>query len=436
MPKRVEKYQLGKTLGRGTFSKVKYAIDTTTNKAYAVKIVDRKMIRKENMEAQLKREIAIMKILKQDHVVGMREVLQSSKHIYIVLELVTGGELFDRIVQAKRFTEDVARKFFQQLITGIHYCHSQGIAHRDLKPENLLLDENDDLKISDFGLSALSSASDGRQKMLMTTCGTPNYVAPEVLQEKGYNGKTADVWSCGVILYVMLAGFLPFEDETMNGLFAKIETGIFSYPSHFSADAKNLISRMLVVDPNRRISVDDIMAHPWFKKGYVPSTQQAVKKVEVSEHMIDNAVSETKEQEPTASDHSQPAQKIKQLNAFDLASALMSGTMNQLVSSEKVSIRRETRFMAQGAASVVLTAMEKILVQMGAHPSEKNGELKCFLSQNAQVLTFSIGVSETSGGFSLVEVRRGKGDILEFNTFYRKFVNELGSVVVSQKPKE
>lgn len=134
MPKRVEKYQLGKTLGRGTFSKVKYAIDTTTNKAYAVKIVDRKMIRKENMEAQLKREIAIMKILKQDHVVGMREVLQSSKHIYIVLELVTGGELFDRIVQAKRFTEDVARKFFQQLITGIHYCHSQGIAHRDLKP--------------------------------------------------------------------------------------------------------------------------------------------------------------------------------------------------------------------------------------------------------------------------------------------------------------
>lgn len=132
--KRVEKYQLIKTLGRGTFSKVKYAIDTTTNKPYAIKIVDRKMIKKENMEAQLKREIAIMKILKHDHVVELREVLQSSKHIYIVLELVTGGELFDRIVEAERFNEDVARKFFQQLINGIQYCHAQGIAHRDLKP--------------------------------------------------------------------------------------------------------------------------------------------------------------------------------------------------------------------------------------------------------------------------------------------------------------
>ncbi len=303
--------------------------------------------------------------------------------------------------------------------------------------ENLLLDENDNLKISDFGLSALSSASDGRQKMLMTTCGTPNYVAPEVLQEKGYNGKIADVWSCGVILYVMLAGYLPFEDETMNGLFAKIESGVFSFPSHFSSDAKNLIGRMLVIDPNKRITVDEIMAHPWFKKGFTPVAAPAVKKVEIDDKMIDNAMSEAKEQEQAPSEKVEAApQKIKQLNAFDLASALMSGTMNQLVSSEKVSIRRETRFMAQGNASSVLSAMEKILVQMGAHPTEKNGELKCFLSQNAQVLTFSIGVSETSGGFSLVEVRRGKGDILEFNTFYRKFVNELGSVVVSQKQKE
>eukprot|EP01027_Heterolobosea_sp_BB2_P009656 GEZU01014225.1.p1 GENE.GEZU01014225.1~~GEZU01014225.1.p1 ORF type:complete len:246 (-),score=52.10 GEZU01014225.1:74-811(-) len=238
MVKRIGKYELGKTLGRGTFSKVKYAIDTETKQPYAIKIVDRKQVVKENMEQQLKREIAIMKILKHQYVVDLKEVLQTSKHIYIVLELITGGELFDRIVSAKRFSEDQARRYFQQLITGIEYCHKQGIAHRDLKPENLLLDANDNLKISDFGLSALSEGRDGRQKLLMTTCGTPNYVAPEVLLEKGYDGFQADVWSAGVILFVMLAGYLPFDDPTMNGLFAKIEKGKYKAPRHLSSGAK------------------------------------------------------------------------------------------------------------------------------------------------------------------------------------------------------
>jgi len=298
--------------------------------------------------------------------------------------------------------------------------------------ENLLLDENDTLKISDFGLSALSSASDGGQKMLMTTCGTPNYVAPEVLKEKGYSGKTADVWSCGVILFVMLAGYLPFEDETMNGLFAKIENGRFSFPSFFSADVKDLISKMLVVNPDERITVEGIMNHPWFKKGYVPI--QAAPKLELNDAMIHNALSEASEHEATPTDKSAPpVTKAKQLNAFELASALMSGTINQLVSSEKVNIRRETRFMAQGNAEHVLNSLKKTLKQLGASSNEKNGELKCFFSQNAQALTFSIGVLETSGGFSLVEVRRGKGDILEFNNFYRKLVYELGPLVVSGK---
>lgn len=174
MPKKIDRYELGKTLGRGTFSKVKYAIDTTTGKPYAVKVVDRGMVKKENMESQLKREIAIMKILRHPHIVELKEVLQSKKNIYIVLELITGGELFDRIAKEKKFEEPVARRYFQQIVTGISYCHSQGIAHRDLKPENLLLDETDSIKISDFGLSALSEGPNGSAKMLTTTCGTPN----------------------------------------------------------------------------------------------------------------------------------------------------------------------------------------------------------------------------------------------------------------------
>jgi serine/threonine protein kinase len=430
---RVDKYQVGKTLGTGTFSKVKYAVDTTTNKPYAIKIVDRQMLKKEHMEEQLKREIAIMKLLKHDHVVQMREVLQSSTKIYIVLELITGGELFDRIVKVKRFSEDIARKFLQQLVDGIWYCHTQGISHRDLKPENLLLDGDDNLKISDFGLSALSNTGGG-EKMLMTTCGTPNYVAPEVLQEKGYSGAMADVWSCGVILYVMLAGYLPFEDDTLNGLFAKIENGRFNFPSHFSPDVKDLISKMLVVDPNKRINMDSVMKHPWFLKGFKLS-QQPAKKLQVTDTMVTNALVHASEQETTA-DKNTVSGITKQLNAFDLASALMSGTMNNLVSSEPANIRRETTFIAKGNATTVLSALTDSLKKESANPIEKNSELKCFVA-GAQSFTFLVRVSETSGGFCLVEARRNKGNILDFNSFYRRWLSSLEKenegLIVSQK---
>ena len=138
-------------------------------------------------------------------------MLASRSKIYIVLELVVGGELFDRIVREKRFDEGKARRYFRQLIAGVAYCHARGIFHRDLKPENLLLDEAGDIRITDFGLSSLFTGPEdaGRASLLYTTCGTPNYVAPEILADKGYDGRSADVWSCGVILFVMHAGHLP-----------------------------------------------------------------------------------------------------------------------------------------------------------------------------------------------------------------------------------
>eukprot|EP00759_Apiculatamorpha_spiralis_P037264 PhF_6_TR37184/c2_g2_i1/m.54776 len=234
MPKKIGRYELGKTLGTGNFSKVKLGVDDS-GLNWAIKIVDKAQLAKEHMEEQLKREIAVMKVLKHENIVQLREVLQTANHIYLVLELVTGGELFDRIVAAKRFDEATARRYFQQLIMGTYYCHMQGIAHRDLKPENLLLDGNDNLKISDFGLSNLQRGGpQGNGTLLQTVCGTPNYVAPEVLKEKGYNGMMADVWSCGVILFVMLAGYLPFDDPNMNHLFNKIERGDFRMAKNFS----------------------------------------------------------------------------------------------------------------------------------------------------------------------------------------------------------
>lgn len=172
---RVGKYELGRTLGEGTFAKVKYAKHVETGEAVAIKIIDKERILKRKM---IKREISTMKLIKHPNVVHLKEVLASKTKVYIVLEFVDGCELFDKIVETGRMGEDQARKYFQQLIHAVDYCHSRGVYHRDLKPENLLLDSKGDLKVSDFGLSALAQQrwEDG---LLHTTCGTPNYVAPE-----------------------------------------------------------------------------------------------------------------------------------------------------------------------------------------------------------------------------------------------------------------
>jgi hypothetical protein len=182
---------------------------------------------------------------------------------------VTGGELFDEIVEKGHLEDKQARMYFHQLVDAVAYCHSKGVSHRDLKPENLLLDDNGDLKISDFGLSALVKG-DGKQtraELLHTTCGTPNYVAPEVLADNGYDGPAADTWSLGVILYVLLAGFLPFDEPTMSALFRKIGKAEFAYPSWFSQDVRHLIDRILIVDVSKRWSLEQIRQHPWMQAG-------------------------------------------------------------------------------------------------------------------------------------------------------------------------
>lgn len=213
----------------------------------------------------------------------MKEVLKSTNHIYIVMEIITGGELFDKIVAAKKFDEDTARKYFRQLIDGVSYCHQNNIAHRDLKPENLLLDANDDLKISDFGLSGILSSN--ANTMLSTICGTPHYVAPEVLSGK-YEGKKADIWSCGIILFVMLSGCHPFDGETVNDLFKRIENLEFKYPTYFSPSARALLDKIIVVDPEYRATMKEIQEDEWFLDGLTPSDQQQQQQQQSSNSVI------------------------------------------------------------------------------------------------------------------------------------------------------
>lgn len=422
MPK-IQQYELGKTLGTGAFSKVKLATDTNTGIQYAIKIISREMVVKQQMEEQLKKEINIMHKLKHPNIIELVEVLQTKNNIYMVLEYISGGELFDRIVKAKRFDEKTARSFFQQLINGIMYCHQNGVAHRDLKPENLLLDSHETLKISDFGLSAMSDDGGGKKKMLMTTCGTPNYVAPEVIEEQGYDGMKADIWSLGVILYVMLAGYLPFEHDTMQGLFDIIRSGKFDYPKWFSDSSKNLINQMLIVDPKKRITLDKLIKDPWFTEGgYVVPT---LEKIDLSKAEKESSIKDSKEEEETST-----KKKVKvsgPLNAFEFASMLLSGQMNPLM-NPNAKRATESQFLAKGDFSGVVGALEKAFDKLGGKGEKKENRLKVTVQKQGTFLVVGVEILPITGGFCHCELRRLKGDGLEFNKFFNTLVSTLGDV--------
>ncbi|KAH7825449.1 putative CBL-interacting serine/threonine-protein kinase 8 [Monocercomonoides exilis] len=284
---KVNKYQIGPTLGEGTFGKVKQARNVFTGEIVAMKILNKERILKRRMADQLKREISLMKKLRHENVVQLIEVLTSKTKIFIVLELAVGGELFQKIAHAQHFTESIARYYFQQLIQGVEFCHECGICHRDLKPENLLLDDMGRLKISDFGLCALTGKDD---VLLRTQCGTPNYTAPEILSGNPYDGKPADVWSCGVILFVMLAGYLPFEENATTELFNKIKKAQYEFPPYFPEAPKSLIKAILVPDPSKRLTIPQIKEHPWFRGERQDTTSQNVSSLQVSTGMANSAI--------------------------------------------------------------------------------------------------------------------------------------------------
>ncbi|CAM9363048.1 unnamed protein product, partial [Scytosiphon promiscuus] len=253
-------YRLVKTLGVGAFGKVKLAQHTVTNKKVAVKIINKSRIKNLDMMDKVRREIHILRMCSHPHIIRLYQVIDTPSDIFVVMEYVSGGELFDHIVSEGRLDPDEARSIFQQVISGVEYCHFHRIVHRDLKPENLLLDAHGNIKIADFGLS--NWMLDGQ--FLRTSCGSPNYAAPEVISGTLYAGAEVDVWSCGVILYALLCGSLPFDDDSIPSLFKKIKSGMYSLPSHLSQLARDLIPRMLVVDPMKRITIPEIRRHPWF----------------------------------------------------------------------------------------------------------------------------------------------------------------------------
>ncbi|CAH8363547.1 unnamed protein product [Eruca vesicaria subsp. sativa] len=259
-------YKIGKTLGKGSFGNVKLATHITTKHNVAIKILNREKIKETGTEAKVEREIKILKLLMHPHIIRQYEIIETPENIYVVMEYVKSGELFDYIIEKGKLHEDEARYLFQQIISGVEYCHHNKIAHRDLKPENILLDTKCNIKIVDFGLSNIMH--DGH--FLKTSCGSPNYAAPEIISGKLYAGPEVDIWSCGVILYALLCGTLPFDDECVPRLFSKIKKGEYILPEHLSYAARDLIPRILTVDPMMRIDIPGIRQHSWFSNRLPP----------------------------------------------------------------------------------------------------------------------------------------------------------------------
>ncbi|KAL1830011.1 hypothetical protein DCAR_0209411 [Daucus carota subsp. sativus] len=261
-----EKYETLKELGSGNFGVARLVRDKKTKELFAVKYIERGKKIDENVQ----REIINHRSLTHPNIVRFKEVMLTPSQLAIVMEYAAGGELFARICSAGRFSEDEARFFFQQLISGVSFCHSMEICHRDLKLENTLLDGSPTprLKICDFGYSK-SALLHSQPK---STVGTPAYIAPEVLSRKEYDGKIADVWSCGVTLYVMLVGAYPFEDpedpRNFRKTIGRIMSVQYTIPDYVrvSADCRHLLSQIFVANPSKRITIPEIKKHPWFLK--------------------------------------------------------------------------------------------------------------------------------------------------------------------------
>ncbi|KAL1963464.1 hypothetical protein VTN77DRAFT_8365 [Rasamsonia byssochlamydoides] len=258
---RLDQYKAVKVLGEGSFGKVKLAIHQPSGRQVALKIIPRRKLLSRDMVGRVEREIQYLQLLRHPHIIKLYTVIPTKQDIIMVLEYAE-RELFDYLVKRGKCNDDEARKFFQQIICAVEYCHRHKIVHRDLKPENLLIDSEKNVKIADFGLSNIMT--DGN--FLKTSCGSPNYAAPEVISGKLYAGPEVDVWSCGVILYVLLVGRLPFDDDYIPALFRKINEGKFHVPPYISPGAQRLIKAMLQVNPVHRITIPEIRQDPWFLK--------------------------------------------------------------------------------------------------------------------------------------------------------------------------
>ena len=260
--KYIGQFILGEKIGQGTFGIVVLGTHRLTGEKVAVKILDKHKILQETDKSRLEREIKIIKKMRHNNIVHLYDVKETPTSLYIIMEYINGKELFEYIISNKKLSELESCKFYQQIISGIEYLGKIKVVHRDIKPENLLLDNKNNIKIVDFGLSN----SYPKNELLTTACGSPCYAAPEMINGERYYGLKADIWSSGIVLYAMLCGYLPFEESDNEKLYKKITAGKFKTPNFLSDSAKDFLHRILDVDPKSRITIPQMKKHPWFNQ--------------------------------------------------------------------------------------------------------------------------------------------------------------------------
>ncbi|XP_030477281.2 CBL-interacting serine/threonine-protein kinase 4-like [Syzygium oleosum] len=376
------KYQMGQLLGRGSFAKVYRASSLADGSPVAIKIIDKTKPVTSAMEPQILREVAAMRRLQcHPNILKIHEVMATRTKIYLVIELAGGGELFSKIVRRGRLTEPAARRYFQQLVSALRFCHQSGVVHRDIKPQNLLLDAAGALKVSDFGLSALPEQL--RDGLLHTACGTPAYTAPEVVCRRGYDGSKADAWSCGVILFVLLAGFMPFDDHNLVAMYKKIHTRDYSFPDWISKPARYIIYQLLDPNPNSRMSLETLMNASWFKKSSNPKPRShqapiAEPDMQVSKHHA-----------------------VGTMNAFDIISLSSGLDLSGLF--EATGGTKGKRFTSRASVEAIAEKVQDVGSKLGFSVETRKGGSIGLGKGVGSVL--AVEVSEIAESLLMVEVR-------------------------------
>ncbi|EEY61225.1 CBL-interacting serine/threonine-protein kinase, putative [Phytophthora infestans T30-4] len=460
-PRMLAQYQVLHTLGSGLQGKVKLGVDTATHQRVALKIVDMAKLNRKSM-INVYREVEAMSRVSHTNVLRLLSVHDDASYpkkdgkskqvIVIVLELATGGELFDFMMYTGCFAENIARAYFQQLVAGLEACHAQGVYHRDIKPENLLLDENFALKIADFGLSGLREGADGAVAELYTQCGTRGYMSPEVLSCLSYEGEPADVWSAGVVLFIMLAGFPPFQIATnqdwwFRACAAKQHEAFWAAHARsatFSPGAMSLMTRIFHVKPQERVTLAEIKTHPWFKERAVaPEDLRA--ELMSRKLQVDEEKRKEREEKLLAASKQRLQKQDEEFDPFnmDVERSMVVPTTTESataeVSSKKApsypstSVALYTSFQSSRTAPELQTRVEKALAEHSARFVAHKDRFKTKATMAADVgdVGFAVRIYSLDNvpGLCVVEFRRTSGECLKFHEAYKKLSSSLSDLV-------
>uniref|UniRef100_A0A0E0G2G3 non-specific serine/threonine protein kinase n=1 Tax=Oryza nivara TaxID=4536 RepID=A0A0E0G2G3_ORYNI len=386
----IGRYRVGRTIGAGTFAKVRLAVDADTGATVAVKVIDKRMVIRNNLMYQVKREITAMKLLNHPNIVKIYEVIATKTKICLVMEYVSGGQLSDKLSYLKRLDEKEAKKYFYQLIDAVDYCHRRGVYHRDLKPENLLVDNQGNLKVSDFGLSVLK----------------------KVIQHKSYDGAAADVWSCGVILFELLAGYLPFQDCSLTNLYRRISRAQFVFPQWLSVPQKKIIIRILDPSPITRAKISDIFDDKWLQDHCNPSARiendddcDVIEEASTDSDSSHNTeVKETEEMTAETDRFINAFQLIVRCSDLDL-SGLFQEQKTKLASPHPVQETFDKIKVAAKDVSMAVKRMNSSLVEI------QDSKL---LPRSNLDLTLSAEVIKVTPAHCVVEVSKSTGDLRSY----------------------